>query len=200
MSLKDPVVSVEITGLFRGQAQILGDVSFELAPGETLAITGPSGIGKTTLLRAVAGLEPGLIGTVRAPRIAMVFQEPTLLPWRRALDNITLLSGVSETRAQALLAEVGLADKACLFPGQMSLGQQRRLSFARALAGAPDVVLMDEPFVSLDADLVEDMMRLFESLRAHHGFACLFVTHSRSEAARLATRVLELGGTPARLV
>ncbi len=196
---QDPVVSVEITGLFRGDTQILEDVRFTLNRGDTLAITGPSGVGKTTLLRAVAGLEKKVQGRISAACCAMVFQEPTLLPWRRALDNVTLIAGISKSEAREALGEVGLADKSDLFPGQLSLGQQRRLAFARALASKPDVILLDEPFVSLDADLVEEMMALFEALRARHGFASLFVTHAEAEAARLADRRAELSGRPATL-
>lgn len=145
------MITVDISGKRFADTQVLGAVRFTLNPGETLAISGPSGIGKTTLLRIVAGLDREFDGAVTGARsTAMVFQEPVLLPWRTALRNITLATKISDAAALEALAEVGLGTYADRFPGQLSLGQQRRLSLARALSASPDLLLMDEPFVSLD--------------------------------------------------
>lgn len=182
-------------------APVLGALSLSLAPGETLAIRGPSGVGKTTLLRILAGLETGFVGERQVTaRTALVFQEPTLLPWRNALQNITLVTGCSETTASALLAEVGLAEKAGAFPGQLSLGQQRRLTLARALAAEPDLLLLDEPFVSLDPALVDEMLHLVAALCSRRSVATVLVTHAEAEARALATRIVTLGGQPAVIV
>lgn len=173
---------------------MLRDLAFEVDRGETLAVLGPSGVGKSTLLRIVAGLDPDYDGRVTRPeRLAMVFQEPTLLPWRNTAQNVTLTTGVDAAQAEAALAEVGLAGKGALYPRQLSLGQQRRLGLARAFAVRPDLLLMDEPFVSLDAERVEEMLALTERLIAATRAATVFVTHSVAEAERLATRVLRIG-------
>lgn len=185
----------------QGGAALLGPLALSVAPGETVALTGPSGIGKTTLLRIIAGLHRGWRGRLDLPgRLAMVFQEPVLLPWRDAVQNITLTTGCTAAAARAALAAVDLADRAGHFPGQLSLGQQRRLALARAFAGQPDVLLLDEPFVSLDPALAEEMMALFERLRAARPLATVIVTHAPAEAARLATRILRLDGRPAMLL
>jgi NitT/TauT family transport system ATP-binding protein len=177
-----------------GAHVVLSDLAFTVDPGETLAVLGASGIGKTTLLRIVAGLDRDFEGTVRRPeRIAMVFQEPTLLPWRSALKNLTLVTGVDEATAEAALADVGLEGRSGLFPRQLSLGQQRRLALARAFVARPELLLLDEPFVSLDPPLVAEMLALTERLIARARPATLFVTHSAAEAERLATRVLRIG-------
>ncbi|MEL6678643.1 MAG: ATP-binding cassette domain-containing protein [Pseudomonadota bacterium] len=182
-------------------APVLGPLSLELGPTETVAITGPSGIGKSTLLRIVAGLETRYTGTVAGPdRCAMVFQDPLLLPWRTAADNLRLTARLSKSEIARSLAEVGLAGLADRFPAQLSLGQQRRLALARAFALRPSLLLMDEPFVSLDPAMAEEMLQLFERLRATHPVATLLVTHAEAEASRLADRTLRLGGQPATLL
>lgn len=176
-----------------GAQEVLRDLAFEVAAGETLVIFGPSGAGKSTLLRIIAGLDRDFEGEVARPdRLAMIFQEPTLLPWRSAAQNLTLTAGVTPAAAEAALAEVGLAGKGALFPRQLSLGQQRRLALARAFAARPRLLLMDEPFVSLDAARVEEMLVLTERLIAAQRPATIFVTHSATEAERLATRVLRI--------
>jgi NitT/TauT family transport system ATP-binding protein len=195
------MISVDIMSKSFGDSAVLGPISFTVAPGETLAVVGPSGIGKSTLLRLLAGLDSDYNGRVEVPaRRAMVFQEPTLLPWRCSLENITLVTGTGEDAALEALAEVGLDQFSGHFPAQLSLGQRRRLSLARALSAKPDLLLLDEPFVSLDSALVEEMLLLTERLLASRPIATVFVTHAMDEAARLSTRVIRLDGHPAVVV
>jgi NitT/TauT family transport system ATP-binding protein len=180
-----------------GRHEVLRDLAFTVEAGETLAVLGPSGAGKSTLLRIVAGLDADFEGSVRRPdEIAFVFQEPTLLPWRSTLDNLTLVTAVDPARAEGALAEVGLQGKGRLYPRQLSLGQQRRLALARAFVTGPQLLLLDEPFVSLDAPLVAEMLALTEQLITRARPATVFVTHSAAEAERLATRVLRIGVLP----
>lgn len=188
------MITVDIRAKHFGVTQVLGPLAFEIARGETVALVGASGIGKTTVLNIVSGIDADFQGFVRRPeKLAMVFQEPTLLPWRDALGNLLLAhAGLERDAALAALESVGLTDKAGLFPGQLSLGQQRRLSLARAFAGQPDLLILDEPFVSLDAGTAEVMLDLTETLIARHRPATLLVTHDRSEADRLADRTLTL--------
>lgn len=194
------MISVAIDNKRIGDTQILGRVEFRVAKGDTLAVVGPSGVGKTTLLRILAGLDTGFEGRVEVPvRRAMVFQEPALLRWRCALQNLTLTTGVDEDAAREALGEVGLGDFADRFPGQLSLGQQRRLSLARAFSATPDMLLMDEPFVSLDPSLVDEMLSLTEKLLSSRAIATVLVTHAMPEADRLATRIVRLRGSPAIL-
>ncbi|QFT99163.1 Aliphatic sulfonates import ATP-binding protein SsuB [Roseovarius sp. THAF8] len=192
------MITVSITEKRFGTDRVLGPISFEIAQGETVALVGPSGIGKSTLLRLVAGIDTDFTGNIDRPEaMAMVFQEPTLLPWRSSLDNLTLLHpSLPRDRALAALEEVGLTGKETLFPGQLSLGQQRRLALARAFAGQPDLLIMDEPFVSLDAAAADRMLSLTEALIARHQPATLFVTHDMAEATRLAHRTLTLETGP----
>jgi len=193
---------LSIPGFAYGGVPVLGPIAFQVEAGETVAILGPSGVGKSTLLRLAAGLSitPGARIT-RPARIAMVFQDPVLLPWRTAADNIAIAARVDPGPA---LEEVGLAGKAAMFPRQLSVGQQRRLALARALAADPDLLLLDEPFVSLDEALAAEMTALTADLLTRrrmtgHGIAALLVTHAAEDAAALATRALALGGVPATI-
>lgn len=192
------MITVDIRSKQFGDKPVLGPIAFDVAAGETLALVGPSGIGKSTLLRILAGIDRNYEGAVQSSLAqAIVFQEPTLLLWRSVIRNVMIPHPeLSIEAAQASLARVGLEGKDTLFPGQLSLGQQRRLSLARAFAGAPEVLIMDEPFVSLDPETAESMLLLTETLIATHKPATVFVTHDAGEADRLSDRILTLHATP----
>lgn len=192
---------LDLKGKSFGDRAVLGPLAMEVSRGRRLALLGPSGIGKSTLLRILAGLDRDFDGRLSGDdRLAVVFQEPTLLPWRRAVENITLTTGCSAPDAVALMAEVGLAGHEGKFPRQMSLGQQRRLSLARAFAARPDILLMDEPFASLDADTAGRMLDLTARLLDRSGAGLVLVTHDPAEALRLGAAALHLGGSPAVLI
>lgn len=191
---------LDLTARSFGPRPILGPVSLTVGAGQRVALLGPSGVGKTTLLRIIAGLDRDFAGTRAAPeRLAMVFQEPTLLPWRTALANLTLPTGATRAEAAALLAQVGLAGREAAYPRQLSLGQQRRLSLARAFAARPGILLMDEPFASLDEATRDRMLDLTAQLLDSSGAGLILVTHDPAEAARLGARPLTLSGSPATL-
>ncbi|TCK31570.1 NitT/TauT family transport system ATP-binding protein [Ancylobacter aquaticus] len=187
--------------------EVFRSFRLDIGAGEFVALLGESGIGKTTLLNIVAGLDPDFRGQVRfsgaAPRLAYAFQNPRLLPWRSVLDNVALPLPAGEEgrrRARAMLEEVGLAELADAYPERLSLGQQRRVALARAFAIGPDVLLMDEPFVSLDEAGAARLRDLLRRLLAGRPATVLFVTHDRREAVELASRIVVLEGAPVRIV
>ena len=191
---------LDLRGKSFGPRAILGPLTLSVGPGERVALLGPSGIGKSTLLRIVAGLDLDFGGDLSVPdRLAMVFQEPTLLPWRTALANLTIPTGADAATARALMGQVGLAGRERAYPRQLSLGQQRRLSLARAFAARPGLLMMDEPFASLDADTQRLMLDLTAQLLDASGAGLLLVTHDPAEAARLNARPVFLAGAPATL-
>ena len=194
------MIRVDIRRKDFGTRQVLGTVRLDLDDGARAAILGPSGIGKSTLLRIIAGLDVAYDGTVERPeRIAMVFQEPTLLDWRSVLDNIRLVTGVSDANARAALDQVGLSDHAGHFPNQLSLGQRRRAGLARALAARPQLLLLDEPFASLDAGLADEMRRLVSRLISDSAATVILVTHVADDAVALNAKSYVLNGAPAVL-
>jgi ABC-type nitrate/sulfonate/bicarbonate transport system ATPase subunit len=193
-------MELDIRGKSFAGRPVLGPIRLQLAEGQRVAILGPSGIGKTTFLRIVAGLDTAFDGSVtETGRTTLVFQEPTLLPWRTALENITLPTGVATAVARDLLTEVGLEGKDALYPRQLSLGQQRRLALARAFAPLPTTLLMDEPFASLDTETAGRMLDLTAALLERAGASLIFVTHDPTEAVHLKAQVLTLQGSPATL-
>ncbi len=183
-----------------GDRQVLGPISLTLERGEVLALTGPSGIGKSTLMRIIAGLDRNFSGAVAGTgKVAMVFQEPTLLPWRSVLDNILIAAGCTKQVAEHALERVELKERQQAFPRQLSLGQQRRVALARALAAKPDTLILDEAFASLDEATGNRMRAMVRKILNESEFQTILVTHSLSDAAELADRILLLDGTPASI-
>ncbi|MFZ3353865.1 MAG: ATP-binding cassette domain-containing protein [Xanthobacteraceae bacterium] len=183
---------------------VLGEIAFSLARGEVAALVGPSGCGKTTLLRIVVGLDRDFDGSVALPahgRLGMVFQEPRLLPWRTVEENVRLIAPhVSEAALAVLFTTLGLAEHRRHYPGELSLGLARRVALARAFAIEPDLLVLDEPFVSLDAALVERLRGELIELVSRRPTTTLLVTHSIDEAVGLADRVILLSASPARVL
>jgi sulfonate transport system ATP-binding protein len=188
-------VSVRGLSLSFGSADVLRDLDLDIAPGEFVALLGRSGSGKTTLLRVLAGLEEPSRGTMHVPQPrAVVFQEPRLLPWKVVWENVALgLRGPDvRQRAFAALCEVQLERHAAAWPLTLSGGEAQRAGLARALVREPKVLLLDEPFASVDAltrlrmhELVVDLWRLHEP-------SILLVTHDVDEALLLADRAVVL--------
>jgi ABC-type nitrate/sulfonate/bicarbonate transport system ATPase subunit len=183
---------------------VIANLSFALEEGETGALIGPSGCGKSTLMRILAGLDRNFEGSVHLPahgKVGMVFQEPRLLPWRSVEDNVRLAApDASEDEVAALFGALGLTEHRAHFPGELSIGLARRAALARAFAVRPTLLLLDEPFVSLDAPLARqlqgDLARLVESRR----MIAVLVTHDVDEAIALADRIFVLSPRPAHVV
>ncbi|NLY58185.1 MAG: ATP-binding cassette domain-containing protein, partial [Gammaproteobacteria bacterium] len=193
-----------------GVTEVLTDVGLDLYAGETLALVGPSGCGKSTLLHIVAGLltpsEVVMQSTFRG--MACVFQEPRLMPWKTAADNIALgLKALGVPRAARQRQAAALAERMGLdeddlhkYPHELSGGMQSRVSLARALAIRPDLLLLDEPFSALDIGLKAELYRQLEEQVQTQGSAVLMITHDLMEAVRLADRILMMVPDPGRIV
>lgn len=209
--------SLRMTFYDPGRADLLAldGMSLAVAEGEFLAIVGPSGCGKSTLLRLLSGLLRPIAGEVRfrgqlltAPRreIGLVFQRANLMPWRTVLGNIILPLEIARVprdemyrRAHELVKLMGLNGFADAFPHQLSGGMQQRVALARALVYEPSVMLLDEPFGSLDALTRERMNAELLRIWAMNGPTVVMVTHSISEAVLLADRVLVMSSRPGQV-
>ncbi|MEU6561735.1 ABC transporter ATP-binding protein [Nocardia nova] len=194
-----------------GGAPVLADLTLDIRAGEILVLTGASGCGKSTVLRALAGLLPPRAGQVLADDAevtgpsrdrAMVFQDNALLPWRTVRSNIELalkLRGepraTRREQAERWIEEVGLTGFGDYLPKSLSGGMRQRVQLARGLAGAPRAVLMDEPFGALDTPTRITMQRLLIQTWQTHPTTVVFVTHDVDEALTLGDRVAVLGGT-----
>jgi NitT/TauT family transport system ATP-binding protein len=193
------------------------NANLELRRSDFVCVVGPSGCGKTTLLNAVAGFIPIQGGSLEldghaipgpGPDRAMVFQQPSLLPWRTVLGNVTYGLELSRTmkraeareRANGLLDLVGLAGFADHYPAQLSGGMQQRVNLARALAVEPELLLLDEPFASIDAQTREVMQAELLRVCAARNVTALFVTHDITEATFLADRVCVFSPRPGHIV
>jgi NitT/TauT family transport system ATP-binding protein len=219
MSGASPAVSVIDVAFRRGSAAILRGVRFAVASGEHVAIVGRSGAGKSTLLHLIAGLLVADAGEIRIDGVAamqparaatLMFQRPALLPWATAAENVQLplrFSGAyrrdpsaARRKALALLEQVGLADRAEARPFELSGGQQQRVALARSLAGDPRILLLDEPFSSLDLEMRGGLRTDVRRLARERGVTLLTVTHDLADASALADRALVLGGSPACII
>ena len=201
----------------QGRTEALSGIDVSISPGEFVTLLGPSGCGKSTLLRLTAGMLTAEHGAVKvnddspnigraAKRFALAPQQPALLAWRTVRQNARLLldvnpqSGASDDAVDGLLDEVGLNDFADAYPHQLSGGMQQRVALVRAFALQAPVLLLDEPFASLDELTRADMRHLLLRLWKHHQSTALFVTHSVAEAVLLSDRVVVLSGRPGRIV
>lgn len=201
LSLTRPARSVDVVGLtrrFNGKT-VIDNVDLAIAPGEFVALLGHSGSGKSTILRALAGLDPEVEigGSLLVPdATSVIFQDARLLPWQRVLTNIRLglrARGTLDLSVEAL-REVGLAGREGAWPADLSGGEQQRVALARALVRQPDLLLADEPFGALDALTKISMHKLLRDLCAAHSPAVLLVTHDVDEAVVLADRTIVLHG------
>jgi len=191
--------TARVRGLVKqfGTRRVLDGLELSIRRGEFVALLGRSGSGKSTLLRVLAGMDTDIQGeSVVDGRVSMAFQQPRLLPWRRVWRNIALGLHAGDPRgvARRALAEVYLDERADAWPGTLSGGEAQRVSLARALVREPDLLLLDEPFGSLDALTRLAMHRLVTQLWQRHRPAVLLVTHDVDEALALADRVLVLAG------
>ena len=180
---------------------VLGPIEFTATGGEVLAVFGPSGTGKSTLLRIVLGLDAAFEGLVRRPAgtPGVVFQEPRLAPWLSVAGNLRLVAPqASDTMLSQLLVSLGLAGTERLRPRALSLGMQRRVALARALVIGPDWLVLDEPFASLDPGLASELAGTVGA-HARAGALVLLATHELEQALGMATRILVLSGRPAML-
>lgn len=205
-----PGVALLGASLRFGGTTLFADLTANFAPGSWTALLGPSGVGKSSLLRLIAGLAPpGTTGTVRAsdgaplaPRVALMEQKDHLLPWATVLDNVLIGSRLrgerpDPVRARHLLGRLGLGDAAGLRPAALSGGMRQRTALARTLYEQRPVVLMDEPFSALDAPTRHRLQN--EAAALLRGTTVVLVTHDPLEALRLADRILVLSGRPVRL-
>lgn len=214
------LVSVEgLTKSYRaggGEVRAIDTITFEVDRGEFVSIVGRSGCGKSTLLKIISGFIPSSGGSVKVygkevvspvAGIGQVFQRPTLMPWRDTVDNVLLPAELLHRekkefnqRARMLLKMVGLEGFEEFYPSQLSLGMRHRVSLARALLHEPEILVMDEPFGSLDEltreEIAGELLSITESLKK----TVLFVTHSIPEAVMLGDRVLVLSGRPSRVL
>jgi NitT/TauT family transport system ATP-binding protein len=214
------LVCADAVGLvFAGPVIALEGVSFSLAQGEFVAIVGPSGCGKSTVLRLIAGLLSASRGRITVAgtspqlarrertRMSLVFQDATLLPWRNVESNIRLpLELQKKPRHEHAvlvgqgLAMIGLADFAKRYPNQLSGGMRMRVSLARALVTAPDMLLLDEPFAALDDITRQELNDELHQLWDRHRWTGVFVTHNIAEAVFLSQRILVMSARPGRVV
>ena len=210
---------VRISGLgkvFRreeGSVQVLRNVSITVPNRQFISILGASGCGKTTLLLMLAGLESITIEIARQPvtkprrDVGIIFQDPTLLPWKTALENVLFpieIFGLPlaeyRPRAQALLELVALGEAMHMRPRQLSGGMRQRVAICRALIHTPAVLLMDEPFSALDAITRDELNLMLIDVWERYHQTAFFVTHSIREAVFLSDRVVVLGGAPGQVV
>ncbi|WP_207061186.1 ABC transporter ATP-binding protein [Motiliproteus sp. SC1-56] len=205
------MIRLQVDAKDYGARRLFEAFDIRVAPGELLCLLGPSGCGKTTLLNIIAGLDTDYAGTLTGPRagpsvdgpaVGYMFQQPRLLPWRTLRQNLQLVVDPEHYhRIAPLLAQMGLGEYIDSYPNRLSLGMARRAALARCLIIDPGLILMDEPFVSLDPPTAAEMRQRIQALRRRrHDRSILLVTHDLREAVQLADRILVLGGSPTRVL
>lgn len=193
-----PLISLRKVYHSYADQKVLTDINFDLFAGESVVITGSSGEGKSTLVRVIAGLlrpSCGLV-TINAARIGFVFQEPRLLPWRTALENVMLPLQTDQEKgedtARKLLQIMGLTGSERLYPDQLSGGMRQRVSLARALAVRPDALILDEPFTGLDKTLRNGMKELLEAVLCEKNLGIVQVTHHNEDILKGTQHIYQL--------
>ncbi|OED35399.1 ABC transporter ATP-binding protein [Chromatiales bacterium (ex Bugula neritina AB1)] len=194
-----------------GSLEALRDLHFHCGANSFTSIVGPSGCGKTTTLRCILGLETGYKGEIRISgrpvtaspgKVAAVFQEPRILPWRTVEKNVRLaLAKADENNdLDTLFSELGLSEHRSFYPSELSLGLARRVSLARAFAVKPELLILDEPFVSLDEETAGRLRSLLRRVWEAHSCTALMVTHNLREAIELSDRILFYSHAPSRVI
>jgi len=189
---------------------VLSDIQFEVKPGEFCGVVGPSGCGKTTLLNLISGLDKDFEGLVTidggapsvGPTPGYMFQSSRLMPWLTVRENVELVQVGDEPESTVLdlLREIGLEDFADVYPNHLSGGMRRRVALARAIITEPPLLLLDEPFLSLDAPVANRLRQLLIEVCERRSSTVLFVTHDFREALFLADRVLFVSSRPGKIV
>lgn len=206
-----PILVLENIVFSYGDSVIIKDVSLSIEAGETIALVGPSGCGKSTLLRIISGLEQPKHGLIRSPlprtenvNLGFLFQDYDAYPWLTVLENVRTGSGPcplpDPDQAREILTRVGLSEVLYLYPRELSGGMRKRLGLARCLVRRPRLLLLDEPFASLDVDTKFSTYDVLQEIAQRAGIATLIITHDLHEAIFLADIVLVASQKPMRIV
>ncbi|WP_028021545.1 ABC transporter ATP-binding protein [Enterovibrio calviensis] len=192
---------------YQDDAVVIANLTGEVSAGKITAIVGPSGCGKSTLLNMIAGLETSQTGDIRfssrhvtQPKVGYIFQTPRLMPWLTVRENLALVSENDNPSINATLDAMGMLDKQSAYPAALSGGMQKRVSIARAFVYNPDLLLLDEPFTSLDAPTAHQLRLQLLTLWAQHQSTMVFVTHDLREAISLADEVWFLSRSPTSVI